>query len=63
MSMDGVAGIFRASTSSISLGRPRVTSLSLTPAKWNVLRVICVPGSPMDWAATMPDASPGSTLE
>ena len=60
--MEGLAGIFLASTSSISLGRPSVTSRSLTPAKWKVLSVICVPGSPMDWAATMPEASPGSTV-
>ena len=30
-----------------------------TPAKWNVLRVICVPGSPMDCAPIAPTAVPG----
>ena len=25
---------------------------------WNVRMVSCVPGSPMDWAAMMPTASP-----
>ncbi|GBC73947.1 hypothetical protein HRbin04_01357 [archaeon HR04] len=46
----------------MSLGNPRVTFLSFIPAKWNVLRVICVPGSPIDCAATIPIASPGSAL-
>src|SRR5579884_2889672 len=59
--MVGVLGCFLASTSSISLGRPSVTSLSFTPAKWNVRKVIWVPGSPMDCAPTTPMASPGST--
>jgi hypothetical protein len=29
-----------------------------TPPVWNVRIVSCVPGSPMDWAAMMPTASP-----
>ncbi len=33
-----------------------------TPAKWNVFNVICVPGSPIDWAQTAPTAEPGSIL-
>ena len=33
-----------------------------TPAKWKVLSVICVPGSPMLWAPTAPTAVPGSIL-
>ena len=32
-----------------------------TPPVWNVRMVSCVPGSPIDWAATMPIASPTST--
>ena len=28
------------------------------PPMWNVRMVNCVPGSPMDWAAMMPTASP-----
>ena len=33
----------------LSLGIPSVTFISPRPAKWNVLSVICVDGSPMDW--------------
>src|SRR2546430_11481107 len=55
--MLGVEGIFRASTISINRGRPRVTFCSLTPAKWKVRSVIWVPGSPIDWAETIPAAS------
>ena len=33
---------------SLSLGIPRVTFISPLPAKWKVLRVICVDGSPID---------------
>ena len=29
-----------------------------TPPVWNVRMVSCVPGSPIDWAAMMPTASP-----
>mmetsp|Transcript_9917 Transcript_9917/g.19558 ORF Transcript_9917/g.19558 Transcript_9917/m.19558 type:complete len:244 (-) Transcript_9917:1453-2184(-) len=43
-----------------SRGIPRVT-FAPDPAKWNVFRVICVEGSPIDWAAIAPTASPGST--
>ena len=32
-----------------------------TPPVWKVRMVSCVPGSPMDWAAMMPTASPTST--
>lgn len=42
------------------LGIPSVTFISPLPAKWKVLRVICVEGSPMLWAASRPTASPGS---
>ena len=32
-----------------------------TPPVWKVRIVSCVPGSPIDWAAMMPMASPTST--
>mmetsp|Transcript_44451 Transcript_44451/g.74152 ORF Transcript_44451/g.74152 Transcript_44451/m.74152 type:complete len:200 (-) Transcript_44451:3041-3640(-) len=44
-------------------GTPRVTFFADTPAKWNVLSVICVAGSPMDCAATVPIISPGLTCD
>ena len=56
MSIDGVAGFLRASTNSMILGKPSVTFFSAIPAVWNVLNVICVPGSPIDCAVTMPTA-------
>ena len=31
------------------------------PPVWKVRIVSCVPGSPIDWAAMMPTASPTST--
>ena len=34
--------------------------MDATPAKWKVLSVICVPGSPMDCAPTAPTVEPGS---
>ena len=40
-------------------GMPIVTFASPRPAKWNVLSVICVDGSPMDCDAMTPTASPG----
>ena len=33
-------------------------SAPATPPVWNVRMVSCVPGSPIDWAAMMPTASP-----
>ena len=33
-------------------------SAPATPPVWNVRMVSCVPGSPIDCAATMPTASP-----
>ncbi len=45
---------------SLILGTPRVMFMEATPAKWNVLRVIWVPGSPMLWAHRAPTAEPGS---
>ena len=32
-----------------------------TPPVWKVRSVSCVPGSPIDWAAMMPTASPIAT--
>ena len=40
-------------------GIPRVMFAPPCPAKWNVLRVICVEGSPIDYAAIVPTFSPG----
>ena len=41
-------------------GIPSVAFLDETPAKWNVLSVICVAGSLIDWAASAPTDSPGT---
>ena len=51
----------RASNSSSTRGRPAVMSRPATPPVWNVRMVSCVPGSPIDWAAMMPTASPMPT--
>ena len=52
----------RASKSSWTRGRPCVmSSAEATPPVWKVRMVSCVPGSPIDWAAMMPTASPMST--
>ncbi len=61
MSIDGVWR-FAAATIRISRNRgiPNVTFISPRPAKWKVLRVIWVEGSPIDWAANIPTGSPGS---
>mmetsp|Transcript_13843 Transcript_13843/g.48238 ORF Transcript_13843/g.48238 Transcript_13843/m.48238 type:complete len:213 (-) Transcript_13843:3324-3962(-) len=48
---------------SLSRGTPSVTFLADTPAKWNVLSVICVSCSPTDCAATMPHTSPPGASE
>lgn len=45
---------------SLIRGTPRVMFMEATPAKWNVFRVIWVPGSPMLWAQSAPTAEPGS---
>ena len=50
----------RASNSSTTRGSPCVMSAPATPPVWNVRIVSCVPGSPIDWAATIPTASPRS---
>ncbi len=36
-------------------------SAPATPPVWKVRSVSCVPGSPIDWAAMMPTASPIAT--
>ncbi len=52
----------RASKSSTTRGRPWVmSSAAAAPPVWKVRIVSCVPGSPIDWAAMMPTASPMST--
>ena len=50
----------RASNSSTTRGRPPAMSRPATPPVWNVRIVSCVPGSPIDWAAMTPTASPSS---
>ena len=50
----------RASNSSTTRGRPPAMSLPATPPVWNVRIVSWVPGSPIDWAAMTPTASPSS---
>ncbi len=58
-------GILRASKSSSTRGKPVVMSAApweATPPVWKVRSVNCVPGSPMDWAATIPTADPSSTI-
>jgi len=57
---EGVLAFLLASNNSDSLGTPKVTFLSpVTPDLWNVFNVIYVVGSPIDWAAIAPTASPG----
>ena len=51
----------RASNSSSTRGRPAVMSRPATPPVWNVRIVSWVPGSPIDWAAMIPTASPTPT--
>ena len=60
--MIGVLMSFAAFMISLIRGTPRVTFIVATPAKWNVFKVICVPGSPIDWAPTAPTVEPGYTL-
>ncbi len=52
----------RASKISWTRGRPWVMSSPATPPVWKVRIVSWVPGSPIDWAAMMPTASPTSTV-
>jgi len=41
--------------------RSRSMAFAAVPPMWKVRMVSCVPGSPIDWAAMMPIASPIST--
>jgi hypothetical protein len=50
--------VFEALMISLIRGTPRVTFMDATPAKWKVFNVICVPGSPIDWAPTAPTVEP-----
>ena len=60
MVSDGVLAFLEASSNSLNLGTPSVTFLSpVTPDLWNVFNVIYVVGSPIDYAAIAPTASPG----
>ena len=43
-------------------GIPNVRLTPPCPAKWKVFKVIWVDGSPIDWAAVHPTASPGSIM-
>ena len=43
---------------SLMRGTPSVMFMLATPAKWNVLSVICVPGSPMLCAPKAPTVDP-----
>lgn len=56
--MIGVLMAFAALMISLIRGTPRVTFIEATPAKWNVFKVICVPGSPIDCAPTAPTVDP-----
>jgi hypothetical protein len=61
--MIGVLMAFAAFMISFIRGTPRVTFIDATPAKWNVLRVIWVPGSPIDCAPTAPTVEPYIDIE
>ena len=52
----------RASNSSTTRGRPWVMSSPTMPPVWKVRMVSWVPGSPIDWAAMTPTASPSSII-
>ena len=54
----GVELVFEALMISLMRGTPSVTFMLATPAKWNVFRVICVPGSPMLCAPKAPTVDP-----
>jgi hypothetical protein len=56
--MIGVLIVLEALMISLIRGTPRVTFIEATPAKWNVFRVIWVPGSPIDCAPTAPTVEP-----
>ena len=54
----GVLIVLEALMISLIRGTPRVTFIEATPAKWNVFKVIWVPGSPIDCAPTAPTVEP-----
>ena len=56
--MIGVLMTLAALIISLIRGTPSVTFMDATPAKWKVLSVICVPGSPIDCAPTAPTVEP-----
>lgn len=56
--MTGVEMFLEALIISLMRGTPIVTFMLATPAKWNVLSVICVPGSPMLCAPNAPTVDP-----
>ena len=58
--MIGVEIFFDALIISLILGTPRVTFIAATPAKWNVLSVIWVPGSPILCAPNAPTVDPAT---
>ena len=58
--MIGVLMTLAALMISLIRGTPSVTFMDATPAKWKVLSVICVPGSPIDCAPTAPTVEPMS---
>mmetsp|Transcript_66834 Transcript_66834/g.215443 ORF Transcript_66834/g.215443 Transcript_66834/m.215443 type:complete len:238 (-) Transcript_66834:852-1565(-) len=60
---EGVFTVLATLMSSFSLGTPSVTFLAPTPAKWKVLSVICVAGSPTLCAARVPTISPGKARD
>ena len=62
--MEGFLGFSESDKISSIRRRPRVTfDFDATPAKWNVLSVSCVVGSPILCAATIPTISPGCTMD
>ena len=46
----------------VNIATTRAAVLDAVPPTWNVRRVSCVPGSPMDCAAMTPTTSPFSTM-
>lgn len=61
--MMGVRMLGLALMISLILGTPWVILMEAIPAKWKVLSVIWVAGSPMLWADMAPTGSPGSMMD
>jgi len=59
----GVLIFLEALIISLIRGTPRVIFILATPAKWNVFKVIWVPGSPRLWPPIAPTAVPGSIID